>query len=235
MALTTAQIPSHTHAITAGSVMPAMACRNGAGNQQTPVGNLPAIGIDAAYRHLQQPGAERVDAAGNVAFSGTASRGDRGRGRGTKTCSRILTLNYCIALQGIFPARSEDARTCIGPIPLANQAFLLQLRPEGLGAVQPAAAADQPEPGAVLAARHDLRRQRPDHVRAAGSARPRARSEWGQGLRDLGQTGGSETATLDVPTCRSTRTRLTRPARRDGPGQQRSAPISGVRSPPFRR
>ena len=39
--------------------------------------------------------------------------------------------------------------------------------PKGLGALQWAAAAHQPEPGAVLAAGDDLRRERPDDLRAA--------------------------------------------------------------------
>jgi len=43
IALTTAQMPLHTHAISASSVMPTTACRNDAGNQQTAVNNVPAI------------------------------------------------------------------------------------------------------------------------------------------------------------------------------------------------
>ena len=46
--------------------------------------------------------------------------------------------------------------------------------PEGLGALQRPVAADQPEPGAVLAARHDLRRRRPRELRPARPARPDA-------------------------------------------------------------
>ena len=45
---------------------------------------------------------------------------------------------------------------------------------QGLGAVQRAVPADQPEPGAVRAARHDVRRQRPDDLRPARPARPGA-------------------------------------------------------------
>ena len=50
----------------------------------------------------------------------------------------------------------------------------LRLPAEGLGAVQRAAPADQPEPGAVLAAGHDLRRRRPGELRPARSAGPGA-------------------------------------------------------------
>ena len=46
--------------------------------------------------------------------------------------------------------------------------------PTRLGDLQRADPADQPEHGALLAARHDVRRQRPDDVRAARPARPRA-------------------------------------------------------------
>ena len=59
----------------------------------------------------------------------------------------------------------------LGEIRLVSFTFA----PKRLGAVQRADPADQPEPGAVLAARHDLRRQRADHLRAARPARADAR------------------------------------------------------------
>ena len=52
------------------------------------------------------------------------------------------------------------------------------LRPQGVGIRERAVPADQPEPGALLAVRHALRRQRPDHLRAARHARQDAASMW---------------------------------------------------------
>jgi microcystin-dependent protein len=105
IALTTAQMPLHTHAISASSVMPTMACRNGAGNQQTPVDNVPAAesaGVTAMY---SSGPAEALMRTGNIAFSGTASAPPAGGGQGHENRQPYLAMNYCIALQGVFPAR----------------------------------------------------------------------------------------------------------------------------------
>ncbi len=72
---------------------------------------------------------------------------------------------------------------------------------EGLGALQRPAAADQPEPGALLPARHHLRRQRPDHLRTADL---RGRVAIGEGAapggswHTLGEAAGEEAHTLTV-------------------------------------
>jgi microcystin-dependent protein len=103
IALTTPQIPQHSHAMTAGSVLPSlMACRSGAGNQLTPVGNLLATestGVTATYGAA--PNAPMR--TGNIAFSGTASALPAGGGQGHENRQPFLALNYCIALVGVFP------------------------------------------------------------------------------------------------------------------------------------
>ncbi len=63
--------------------------------------------------------------------------------------------------------------------------------------MQRAAPADQPEPGAVLAARHDLRRRRAGELRAARTCRAASRSTWAAATR-------SASAAASRPTrCRS--------------------------------
>ena len=52
--------------------------------------------------------------------------------------------------------------------------FAFNFAAQGLGVLQRAALAHQPEPGAVLDARHHVRRQRPDELRAAQPAGPRS-------------------------------------------------------------
>src|SRR5262245_43462552 len=50
--LTTANLPVHTHAIDATDVTAAVACKTGAGNSQSPVGNIPAgeaAGVTMTY------------------------------------------------------------------------------------------------------------------------------------------------------------------------------------------
>jgi hypothetical protein len=73
----------------------------------------------------------------------------------------------------------------------------LRLRAEGLGAVQRAAAAHQPEPGALLAARHDLRRRRPTSTSrcrtCAADADPRRATG-----HTLGERGGEQAHTLSI-------------------------------------
>src|SRR5438552_14255015 len=66
-----------------------------------------------------------------------------------------------------YDGRPADGAALYG----RSQNHLLELSAQGLGVLQRADAADQPEPGVVLDPRHILRWQRTDHVRAAGFAR----------------------------------------------------------------
>jgi microcystin-dependent protein len=105
IALTTAQMPAHTHTMSASSVMPTIACRNGAGNQQTPVDHVPAAesaGVTAM--HSSAPG-DALMRTGNIAFSGTASAAPAGGDQGHENRQPYLGLSYCIALAGVFPPR----------------------------------------------------------------------------------------------------------------------------------
>src|SRR2546430_11622127 len=64
-------------------------------------------------------------------------------------------------------------------LPVRDPDHVVQLPAQGLGALQRPDTADQPEPGALLAARHGVRGQRADDLRPAGSSRagPDARRE----------------------------------------------------------
>ncbi|MEO6238347.1 MAG: tail fiber protein [Vicinamibacterales bacterium] len=104
VALSLAQMPSHTHPV--GAAAGSIACKNGRGNQQTPAGNVPAIestGVTATYGSA--PTAATMQ-AGSVALGGTAAAAVSGAGQGHENMQPYLTLNYCIALQGVFPPRS---------------------------------------------------------------------------------------------------------------------------------
>ena len=80
--------------------------------------------------------------------------------------------------------------------------FLSEIRimsfasPRRVGAVQRAAAADQPEPGAVLAARDDVRRRRPRNF-ALPDLRGRTPIHVGSG-HTLGERGGEQAHTLSI-------------------------------------
>ena len=91
--LNTAQVPSHTHTATAH-------CQSGAANQQSPVGNTPAVeAVGATATYSDQPHNEAMQ-AGTVAIANT------GGGQSHNNMQPFLGINFIIALQGIFPSRS---------------------------------------------------------------------------------------------------------------------------------
>lgn len=92
VALLTSQMPYHTHA--AGGV-------NGAGTLATPAGNIWAsamVGRQAENRYAAVPGTSPAMAAQMLAPSGG--------GLPHNNMPPYLVLNFCIALQGIYPPRS---------------------------------------------------------------------------------------------------------------------------------
>jgi microcystin-dependent protein len=109
VALDAGSMPQHTHAI--GVALTANA-RNAPGNQQSPVGNVPAIeaaGVTATYSNAGPNADMRANA---ITFGGTATAqpaggaGQSGAANPHENRQPYLALNYCIALQGVFPPRS---------------------------------------------------------------------------------------------------------------------------------
>jgi microcystin-dependent protein len=89
VALTTSQMPGHSHAIS---------CYTGGGNQAGPSGNLPAVestGTSLDYTNAAANGAMNAAMVG-IAGSGTAHT----------NIQPVLCVNFIIALTGIFPSRS---------------------------------------------------------------------------------------------------------------------------------
>jgi microcystin-dependent protein len=100
--LTTAQMPSHTHAVSAAITAKA---KNAAGNRDTPVLTVPAAeaaGVTATYSDGGANGAMR---AGSVTLTGSPTLSQSGTGEPHSNLQPSLTLNFIIALQGIFPPR----------------------------------------------------------------------------------------------------------------------------------
>ena len=103
IALTANEMPAHTHAMTHALTATAR-CKNGTGNQRTPVGAVPAIeamGVTATYSDSVPDANMRTGAIG---VSGATA----GAGSSQPHDNRqpYLVLSYCIALQGVFPPRS---------------------------------------------------------------------------------------------------------------------------------
>src|SRR5262249_57702370 len=63
---------------------------------------------------------------------------------------------------------------CGGTVLVRDSNHVLRFSAQGLGVLQRAAAADQPEPGAVFAAGDDVRRRRPCELRTAELSGERA-------------------------------------------------------------
>jgi microcystin-dependent protein len=102
IALTAQAMPRHTHAMTATAV----SCHGGPGNERTPAGNLPATestGVTATYSGAAANATMR---AGSIGASGSATVAAAGSGNPHENRQPYLVMNYCIALQGIFPQRT---------------------------------------------------------------------------------------------------------------------------------
>jgi microcystin-dependent protein len=100
--LAVAHLPQHVHVIDASGLTATAACTNGAANQRSPVGAIPAMeaaGVTAAYSNAPPDGTMK---AGGVPIAMTT--GVTGGGQPHANRQPYLALNYCIALQGVFPS-----------------------------------------------------------------------------------------------------------------------------------
>ena len=87
VSLSVDQLPTHGHALS---------CQTAGGNAQTPAGNFLAVdasGLTALY-----------SATKNATMSASAI-GNTGQSKGHTNLQPYTTLNFCIALAGIFPSR----------------------------------------------------------------------------------------------------------------------------------
>ena len=104
--LTVNEMPTHTHPIALNNLAATANARNAAGNSQTPVGNVPAVeaaGVTATYSNAA-PNATM--APGAISVTGTATAAPTGGSLPVPILPPYLAVNYCIALQGIFPSRN---------------------------------------------------------------------------------------------------------------------------------
>lgn len=93
--LSTANLPAHTHAAAA-----TMAAAGGQGDQQGPGGNVLAYD-----RRETQYSSAAPDVSMNAA-SVSVSVGSAGNSQSFNIMQPYLVVNYCIALQGLFPSRN---------------------------------------------------------------------------------------------------------------------------------
>jgi microcystin-dependent protein len=106
--LTTLNMPVHTHPVDTSGLSATANVRNAAGNSRSPVGALPAgeaAGVTATYSTDPLAPAGTM-APGAVSISGSATATPVGSSQPFPILQPLLTLNYCIALEGIFPSRN---------------------------------------------------------------------------------------------------------------------------------
>ena len=104
--LTINQMPAHNHLITLNNLTATANARNSAGNSQTPAGNVPAVEAAGVTETYSNAPANTTMAPGAVTVTGTATASVAGNNLPVQILSPFLTVNYCIALQGIFPSRN---------------------------------------------------------------------------------------------------------------------------------
>jgi microcystin-dependent protein len=93
-----ANMPAHTHALTGTVSQPATA---GAGTTTVPTGNIPAL--NAAAENYA-PDTAFSGALAPLSVTGTAQA--TGSGQPLDNMPPYLAVGYCIALEGVYPARS---------------------------------------------------------------------------------------------------------------------------------
>jgi len=89
VALTTAQMPLHSHSLAAST---------SAATAATPVGNLPALTITPNLSYAATQNAQATLAADALGSCGGAAHNN---------VQPSLVINYCIAMTGLYPARAE--------------------------------------------------------------------------------------------------------------------------------
>jgi microcystin-dependent protein len=88
VALTASQMPVHSHAVQ---------CNTGGGNQAGPSGNLPAVESTGTSLNYSNAGA-------NATMNGAMNQ-NAGGGAAHTNIQPVLCLNFCIAMEGVFPSR----------------------------------------------------------------------------------------------------------------------------------
>ncbi len=100
---TVAQLGAHTHAIDTSTFTAAASCKNGPGNERTPVGNVHAVeaaGATMPYSSAAPDGAMNVNP---LAVSGLTVA-PAGGTDAHDNMQPFLTMNFCISLFGVFPS-----------------------------------------------------------------------------------------------------------------------------------
>lgn len=94
--LTTSQIPSHTHAVILS--LPVYA---GAGNADTPIGNVPAVNV----AHANEFNTASNNSMGTVDYAASSATTIAGGSLPHDNMKPYVAIHYIIALFGVFPSQ----------------------------------------------------------------------------------------------------------------------------------
>lgn len=100
-----AQMPAHSHTLDLSALTATARCTGGAANQLSPVGAVPAVEptyATAVYSNAAPDANMNVSA---VTKGGSIAAANTGGGQAHENRQPYLALNYCIAVQGIFPSQ----------------------------------------------------------------------------------------------------------------------------------
>lgn len=96
------QIPPHSHTVTLSGLTATLKGNSGGADSPEPGGHALAAPEQPIYNSGTP---DTAMAAGSVAVSGTGTCAVTGSGAAHPNMQPYLTLNYCIAINGIFPPR----------------------------------------------------------------------------------------------------------------------------------
>ena len=106
--LSAAQLPQHTHTVDVSPMTASARCSGAAGNQGSPAGTVPAASAGTSVTY-SNAGADTAMSAAAVVMGGSLTAADAGQNQPHDNRQPYLALNYCIALQGIYPSAGSPA------------------------------------------------------------------------------------------------------------------------------
>jgi microcystin-dependent protein len=102
--LTLQQLATHTHAVDPSSFTATAKCKNGPGNERTPVGNVHAVEAAGVTMPFSSAAPDATMNANPVAVSGPVTVAAVGGSQPHDNLQPFLAMNFCISLFGFFPS-----------------------------------------------------------------------------------------------------------------------------------
>jgi microcystin-dependent protein len=99
------EMPVHTHPVT-NTLAVTAACDTGVGTSQAPTNNLPAAGATPAGTVYSNAAANAQMSAAAIEPGGSVAVANVGGSQSHPNLQPFLVINFCIALQGIFPSQT---------------------------------------------------------------------------------------------------------------------------------